>query len=356
MQKDAKLISNNLDLNIKCAEKYSSLSFDYNKMLTMYKFDPDNLLALSEKTVKILHGKDEYNLPRWLWSSSSIDSLKIPIGLGNNNEVVEFEIGIASESNMLVTGKQGSGKSNFLDVIIITSCLKYSPDELELYLIDLKDDGEFDCYSRLPHVKKVAITSESREYAVFVLKQLKDELGRRAELCYTAITNEVNMKNYRLKTKQNMPRILVIVDEYQNLFDNNDSLSLEANHYIEDLVKIGRSFGINLILTTQNIRSNDLIPNSIKNYFTICASFITDENNVLEITRIKNIEASRITPTESAIYNQKAGELTYNQSVKIASLKKTQVINLTNRIRKLANDRNFFCTPIVYDDQDLDNQ
>src|SRR5206468_10668885 len=79
--------------------------------------------------------------------------------------------------------KTGSGKSTLLHVLIAQLAMRYSPAEVELYLIDFKKGVEFKTYaaSELPHARVVAIESE-REFGLSVLQRLDQELMRRGEL------------------------------------------------------------------------------------------------------------------------------------------------------------------------------
>ena len=58
-------------------------------------------------------------------------------------------------STCLIAGKTGSGKSTLLHALITNGALRYSPDELELYLIDFKKGVEFKVYAtmELPHAR-----------------------------------------------------------------------------------------------------------------------------------------------------------------------------------------------------------
>lgn len=81
-------------------------------------------------------------------------------------------------------GLAGSGKTTSLHAAILTMCMLYGPDELELYLIDARHGVEFKAYEKLPHARMVSIHSE-REFSVAVLKSLDREIQRRADMMKT---------------------------------------------------------------------------------------------------------------------------------------------------------------------------
>ena len=68
-------------------------------------------------------------------------------------------------------------------MLITNLALRYSPDEVELYLIDFKKGVEFKAYAthELPHARVIAIESE-REFGLSVLQRLDAELRTRGDL------------------------------------------------------------------------------------------------------------------------------------------------------------------------------
>src|SRR5205085_12267728 len=84
--------------------------------------------------------------------------------------------------HVLIAGKTGSGKSTLLHALITNLSLLYSPDEVELYLIDFKKGVEFKMYATeaLPHARVIAIESE-REFGLSVLQRLDAERKHRGE-------------------------------------------------------------------------------------------------------------------------------------------------------------------------------
>ena len=73
-----------------------------------------------------------------LFNRCSQEGLIVPIGCGaSGNSIVELSIGDATP-HYLIGGTTGSGKSNLLHNLIMSACSRYSPDELRVYLLDLK--------------------------------------------------------------------------------------------------------------------------------------------------------------------------------------------------------------------------
>ncbi len=122
----------------------------------------------------------DYLLPKtekW-WQSDSSAASRLPLGRAGATRLQHLRLGFRHQSqHVLVAGKTGSGKSTLWHALITNAALRYSPDELELYLIDFKKGVEFKTYANnhLPHARVVAIESE-REFGLSVLENLDQEL------------------------------------------------------------------------------------------------------------------------------------------------------------------------------------
>jgi len=127
-------------------------------------------------------------------------------------------------NHVLMVGQSGSGKSNLMHVIISTIALAYRPEEIALYLIDFKQGVEFKCYAnaKLPHARVIAIESE-REFGLSVLEGLDRELHDRGEAFRGA--GAASLAEYRQKTGHVVPRVLLLVDEFQEFFSKDDAIS-----------------------------------------------------------------------------------------------------------------------------------
>lgn len=185
------------------------------------------------------------------FDSKSLDGLEIPLGLQiQNNEILKLPVS-DMPPHTLIAGMTGSGKSNLLHVLICNACARYSPEELNFYLLDFKQGVEFATYASptLPHAKLVA-TRANAFYAQTVLEHLNSEIERRNELFKT-----FDCKDYRAYREKNpgakLPRIILLIDEFQRLFeaDGNQTMKLLTN-----LTKQGRSSGIHLIFATQSFK------------------------------------------------------------------------------------------------------
>lgn len=197
------------------------------------------------------------------WAEDSTTELSIPFGwlkdasragVPLEERTAFLRFGDGSE-HALLGGKTGSGKSVLLHDVIVAASHRYSPDELALYLIDLKQGVEFRLYRDLPHAKVLAIESES-EFTVNVLVTLVAEMNRRNDLFADAGVRD--FEGYRRLRRETLPRILLIIDEFQTLFEprggrgSGDPLPLDAVRELERIATKGRSAGVHMLLSTQS--------------------------------------------------------------------------------------------------------
>lgn len=194
-------------------------------------------------------------LDRELFSRDLSSGLSIPVGIGDGEKVVPVVFGKGSSHHALVAGATGSGKSTLLHTIIISSMLHYSPDLLNLYLMDFKSGTEFKVYDskHLPHIKLLALDA-MQEFGESILEDLVAEISRRSDEFKRVGASKLG--EYVKETGKPMPKILVIMDEFQNLF--NDSTNRKVAYHCAELTKRivteGRSYGIHLIMATQSTK------------------------------------------------------------------------------------------------------
>src|SRR5262249_10946184 len=117
-----------------------------------------------------------------LWTSDSRPGIRVPLGRAGATKRQLLQLGHGTAQHVLIAGKTGSGKSTLLHALITNLALFYSPDEVELYLVDFKKGVEFKTYAAhaLPHARVVAIESE-REFGLSVLQRLDAELKERGD-------------------------------------------------------------------------------------------------------------------------------------------------------------------------------
>ncbi|WP_029567850.1 FtsK/SpoIIIE domain-containing protein [Helicobacter pylori] len=189
------------------------------------------------------------------WTKSSQFEVSVPVGWDINHKEVCFEIGEV-QNHTLICGRSGSGKSNFLHVLIQNLAFYYAPNEVQLFLLDYKERVEFNAYTNpiLEHARLVSVAS-SVGFGMSFLSWLCDEMKIRSELFKQFKVKDLS--DYRKHEK--MPRLIVVVDEFQVLFSDGSTKEKErVERYLTTILKKGRSYGVHLILATQTMRGADI--------------------------------------------------------------------------------------------------
>ncbi len=219
----------------------------------------DKIKAYHEKKKAVKRELKDLQKDEKFWTESSQFKVSVPVGWDINHKEVCFEIGEV-QNHTLICGHSGSGKSNFLHVLIQNLAFYYAPDEVQLFLLDYKDGVEFNAYTEpniLEHARLVSVAS-SVGYGMSFLNWLCKEMQKRAELFKQF--NVKDLSDYRKHGE--MPRLIVVIDEFQMLFSDSTTKGKESvEQSLNTLLKKGHSYGVHLVLATQTMRGGEIDSN-----------------------------------------------------------------------------------------------
>ena len=187
------------------------------------------------------------------WQETSEQLISAPIGRYGASEQLNVWFGTDQwQERTCVHGilgaMPGAGKSTLFHNLITALAVRYSPDQLRFHLIDGKFGVEFQPYARLPHASVVSLRT-SPAMSRSVLADVVAEMSRRNAVFARA--GVVDLPSYRRQGQPegNMARMLLVVDEYQQLFDGDRDGEASAN--LLRLSQQGRSAGIHMLLASQ---------------------------------------------------------------------------------------------------------
>ncbi|PYY34492.1 FtsK/SpoIIIE domain-containing protein [Curtobacterium sp. MCPF17_046] len=208
----------------------------------------------------------EKMLPSARWTGLSVEGLTAPIAWTPAGPVdVTFGDDVV---HGLVTGSSGQGKSNLLQLVIHALAARYSPDELEFYLLDMKEGVTLATMAPsmseaayLPHARVIGLQAD-QEYGLAVLQEIERVYKRRM----AQISSAQSIAAYRRANPDvRMPRIVVIIDEFQLLLASDaDRVGQDAAAKLLSLVKLVRAAGIHIILASQEIGSIDTLGGNVR--------------------------------------------------------------------------------------------
>ncbi len=214
----------------------------------------DKIKAYYKQKKEVKRELKDLQRDKEFWTKSSQHEVVVPVGWDINHKEVCFEIG-NEQNHTLICDHSGSGKSNFLHVLIQNLAFYYAPNEVQLFLLDYKEGVEFNAYvadTALEHARLVSVAS-SISYGITFLKWLCDEMEKRADRFKQFKVKDLS--DYRKHEK--MPRLIVVIDEFQVLFSDNKSTKAVEGH-LNTLLKKGRSYGVHLVLATQTMHGSDI--------------------------------------------------------------------------------------------------
>src|SRR5438105_1852000 len=221
----------------------------------------------------------------------------------------------------------------------------YSPSEVELYLVDFKKGVEFKAYASLslPHARVIAVESE-REFGLSVLQRLDVELSNRGEIYRTVGVND--LATYRDYARQHpelphLPRIMLIVDEFQEFFIEDDKLAQESSLLLDRLVRQGRAFGIHVLLGSQTIGGAYSLARSTIDQMAVRIALQCSEADAHLILSRDNTEARLLSRPGEAIYNAQNGLPEGNNFFQIVWISDEQRDDLLRKIHRTVAERHW---------------
>lgn len=236
-------------------------------------------------TGQLVHAsKNAEVLPIWrtfpvasMWQAkSSATGICVPIGTDMQTGEQTYFCLTEDKPYGLVIGDVDAGKSSALHCLVLQMLANYAPSEVRIAIGDFKNGCEFDTYIRngIASIDTV-VNSQDPDAMSSFLGFYVAEMSRRQCLFNTTAQQCGRMirkyETYRKACSDNcleyVPRIVLIVDEFQNLFDAPQAGTAAL---LSELVRKGRSYGIHIVMASQRAISDNPrngFSSELKNYF-----------------------------------------------------------------------------------------
>ena len=194
---------------------------------------------------------------------------------------------LAKMPHLLVAGTTGSGKSVFLNSMILSILYRAKPEEVQMIMVDPKKVELVD-YNGIPHLR-IPVVTEPNLAAEALNGAVKEMTGRYKKF---ADLNVRDIKSYNAKIRENpeeysdreiLPQIVIIVDEFADLMM---TASKDVEQAVVRLAQLARAAGIHLVIATQRPTANvitGLIKSNIQSRVALTVASGLDSRTILDM-------------------------------------------------------------------------
>jgi len=190
----------------------------------------------------------------------------LPMALGKDIFGTPVVADLARMPHLLVAGATGSGKSVFINALVLSVLYKARPDQVKMLMIDPKL-LELSIYDGIPHLVAPVVTNPKD--ASEMLRRMVFEMERRYRLLAEVGVRNIEGFNQVVSKEESLPYIIVFIDELADLMLAS---SAQVEDSIARLAQMARASGIHLIIATQR-PSVDVITGVIKANFPARVAF-----------------------------------------------------------------------------------
>jgi hypothetical protein len=240
-------------------------------------------------------------------------ALMIPVGVGQH-KAQRWE-NLREMPHLLVAGATRQGKSVMVNALLCQLIRRWSPEVLELWLVDLKGGMELAYYEGLPHIPKGRFVTKSPDLPG-LLADLQSEMDRRTGIL-KGKARDIDDYNAKQPKGHRLPYIVLVVDEIANAMLNKTRVVLDGQKMsvaaasellMADLAARARATGIHLIISTQR-PSVDVVTGIIKANFPCRIAFGTAS----EVD-------SRVIVDSSAAHGLPVGRMQFRKNIDLIEL------------------------------------
>lgn len=185
-----------------------------------------------------------------------------------------MQVPLSKDGHVVLYGASGSGKSTWLQTLIVSLSTQYSPEEVNIYILDF-DKWTMGMFKDYPQVGGIAY-SNNEIHIEKTIQLLNDQLTERKRLFAEAGAG--TLKSYCHITNEKLPHIVLMVDKYDMVNDINPRLG----EFLYEVAKSGKAYGIYLVMTVNDKNAvNYKFKTHVKTYYVLQMNDVQDYKEVM---------------------------------------------------------------------------
>ena len=267
--------------------------------------------------------------------------LKLPLALGKDMHGQPKIEDLAHMPHLLVVGDDESGKSSFLNCLILSLLFRLAPEKLKLLLINLKRI-DLTVYNNLPHLVQPVVTDmnlakKALDRAVFEMETRINRMVRMAVRNIEGFNQKVDSmggdKTECLEDMKAMPYLVIIIDEMADLMHTANK---EVKVNILRLAQLGRLSGIHIVLATHSPSvdfvtgpSVDLVTGMIQACFPFRIAFQVSSKHACS-NILDTMDAEYFLGNGNMLYESGGGQI---QRLKGAFVEEKEIVSSLNFLK-----------------------
>ncbi|EHN0471621.1 type VII secretion protein EssC [Listeria monocytogenes] len=204
--------------------------------------------------------------------------LQATIGLLDQPELqaqVPLTLDLTKDGHVAVFSSPGFGKSTFLQSLVMDLARQHNPEQLHVYLLDFGTNGLLPL-AKLPHTVDLLNIDNEEKLRKFTNRMNELISDRKKLLSENAVAN---LSQFEEITKEVLPEVLVLIDNYDAIRETDFSFGFEAT--LTQIAREGNSVGIHLVMSAT--RQNSMRQNLLANLKLQLALYMIDGNEVKSI-------------------------------------------------------------------------
>ncbi|EME3511927.1 type VII secretion protein EssC [Enterococcus faecium] len=212
-------------------------------------------------------------------TQTGVRTLKVPLGLldiPSEQAQEEYYFDLEKQNNTTIFASSGYGKSTVLQTLVLNLARVNTPEQVQFNLLDFGNNGLLPL-KNLPHVADI-VTLEEEEKLEKMLNRIASTLAERKKQFKEV--GVASLSQYEAKTKQQLPILINLLDNYDGL-SPNDKRKDTIDNLLLQVLRDGASLGIYLISTAS--RTGAIRMNMMSAIGTKMVLYLNEESELISI-------------------------------------------------------------------------